>query len=170
MSRSSPASALCSFEKHTHTCSASYFLSGPNTWSDQSPTESGQEIELFSTPGWVVEILGDGCALQLTLCRRDQGPAKAFPRPSSRQRRRGGQASQNDWVGSQATSDFTSNFSLSPTKQKKTKSHSPSYIHTQKENFLKREEKKKPGSIFEGKRLFIAAKVLIFFFLPLATI
>lgn len=73
------------------------------------------------------------------------------------------EAPQIYWTRSRTTCDFTSNYSLSPTKQEKTENRSPSYIkHTQKEFF--KGKKNKPGSIFEGKRLFIAAKVLFFFF------
>lgn len=141
-------------------CSASYFLSGPNTWSDQSPKKSGQEIEFFSTPCWVIQILEDECALQLTLHRRRPEPCQRIKETPELAKKEEGKTSQIY----QTTCDFTSKFSSSPTKQKKTKNHSSSYIHTHthKRNFFKK-EKKKPGSIFEGKRLFIAAKVLTFF-------
>lgn len=75
--------ALRELCKNMHTCSASYFLSGPNTWCDQSPKKPGQEIEFFSTPGWVVQILEDECALHLTLHRRRPGPAEEFRRPQT---------------------------------------------------------------------------------------
>lgn len=114
-------------------CSASYFLSGPNTWSDQSPKKSGQEIEFFSTPCWVIQILEDECALQLTLHRRRPEPCQRIKETPELAKKEEGKTSQIY----QTTCDFTSKFSSSPTKQKKTKNHSSSYIHThtQKEFF-----------------------------------
>lgn len=57
------------------------------------------------------------------------------PEPATKKER---EAPQIYWTRSRTTCDFTSKFSSSPTKQKKTKNYSPSYIkHTQKEFFLR---------------------------------
>lgn len=103
--------------------------------------------------------------MQLTLHRRRPGSCQGIQETPELAKKEEGKALQSHQTRSWTTCDFTSNFSSSPTKQKKTKNHSPSYIHTHKRNsFLRGGRKKNPGNSFEGKRLFIAAKVLIFFF------
>lgn len=69
---------LCALFKNMHMCSATYFLSGLHHWSDQSLKEPGQEIEFFSTPGRVIEILKDECALWLIPYRRRPGPCQGI--------------------------------------------------------------------------------------------
>ena len=69
---------LCALLKNVHVCSASCFLSGPHTWSNKSLKKSGQEIEFFLTPGWVIWILEDECALWLSLCRRGPGSCQGI--------------------------------------------------------------------------------------------
>lgn len=61
-------------------------------------------------------------------------PCRGIQETSDLATRNKREAPQIHWTRSGTTCDFTSNYSLSPTKQEKTKNHSPSYIkHTQKE-------------------------------------
>lgn len=155
--------ALCELCKNMHTCSASYFLSGPNTWSDQSPKKArpGNWVLLNSWLGRL-DIGGWMCSAPHPP-REKTRPCRGIQETPDLATRNEREAPQIYWTRSRTTCDFTSNYSSSPTKQEKTENHSPSYIkHTQKEFF--KGKKNKPGSIFEGKRLFIAAKVLGFFF------
>lgn len=139
----------------------------PHTWSDQSPEESGQEIEFFSTPGWVGETLGDACPLQ-----ERPGPAKDSRDP--RAGKEGGGEKPRRMIGWEAGQLVTSPRifpCLLPSKRKPKLTLPPAYTYTKGKIFLKeRGRKKRLEAFLKAKGLFIAAKVLIFFFLPLATI
>lgn len=72
------------------------------------------------------------------------------------------EAPQFHWTRSRTTCDFTSNYSLSPTKQEKTKNHSPSYIkHTQKEFF--KGEKTNLEAFLKAKGCLLLPKCWVFF-------
>lgn len=133
-------------------------------WSESKNVRPGNWVLLES---WLGHLDIGGWMCFATNSLQVQDPAKEFRRHWSWQGRRGEASDPLDKESDSVW--FTANLSSSPTKQKKTKNHSPSYTHTKGKFFKERERvKNKSGSIFEGKRLFIAAKVLIFFFLPLA--
>lgn len=82
------------------------------------------------------------------------------PEPAEKEER---EAPQIQWTRSRTTCDFPSKFSSSPTKQKKTKNYSPSYIkYTQKEIFL-RGGKKKLEAFLKAKAVYCCQSADFFF-------
>ena len=144
VSGSSTSKGSASLKKHAHM----FCLLFP----DVSPHLEWSEFKKIRPGNWVllnywldhVDIQGWMCFATHPL----QESTRALPRNSwdPRAGKGGGQSLTDQpthWMRSWTTRDYTSNISSSHTKQKKTKNHSPSYLHkhTREKNFFLNEEK-----------------------------
>lgn len=128
-------------------------------WSESKKVRPGNWVLLES---WLGHLDIGGWMCFATNSLQVQGPAKEFRRHWSWQGRRGEASDPLDKESDSVW--FTANLSSSPTKQKKTKNHSPSYTHTKGKFFKERESKKQIWKYFWRQKAVYCCQSADFFF------